>query len=387
MPFSRYLTQKELEATVEEIMMEPNSDQSVQSDIVAFIEDASNNNNLELVVPDNTELPFTLSTENPEWDDESLESKRRLMLSTNDRLASTVKWKKGYHTLPRIQHYWSTEEDKGIDLVKRCMSRNRFQSIKQNLHLSDNSILDKNDKISKVRPFSDVITKKIYSLMNKWYITLAASKPVRFRFKLWCLCSSDGYLFYSTPYGVAQNQTHSNLGLGGDKPVNHQIFFDNFFHHSNSSYILQNNGYFVTGTIRENRTNKCPMENCKLFKDILAPAIDEVRYDNQGHLMISHANKARRRCRLRNTRVCYRCTKSTSTYETEGILNLSMRSLELCRLEELMHDYLCDYLVSDFSCQECNSTMTIVNKRRVVVEPEVLVIALKRYICNERMEP
>nr|CAH7723278.1 unnamed protein product [Callosobruchus chinensis] len=90
---------------------------------------------------------------------------------------------------------------------------------------------------------------------------------------------------------------------------------------------------------------------------------------------------------LRNTRVCYRCTKSTSTYETEGILNLSMRSLELCRLEELMHDYLCDYLVSDFSCQECNSTMTIVNKRRVVVEPEVLVIALKRYICNERMEP
>nr|CAH7735534.1 unnamed protein product [Callosobruchus chinensis] len=153
MPFSRYLTQKELEATVEEIMMEPNSDQSVQSDIVTFIEDASNNNNLELVVPDNTELPFTLSTENPEWDDESLESKRRLMLSTNDRLASTVKWKKGYHTLPRIQHYWSTEEDKGIDLVKRCMSRNRFQSIKQNLHLSDNSILDKNVKISKVDPF------------------------------------------------------------------------------------------------------------------------------------------------------------------------------------------------------------------------------------------
>nr|CAH7751537.1 unnamed protein product [Callosobruchus chinensis] len=116
MPFSRYLTQKELEATVEEIMMEPNSDQVVgishiyvymciivQSTIVAFIEDASNNNNLELVVPDNTELPFTLSTENPEWDDESLESKRRLMLSTNDRLASTVKWKKAQieyaHTL------------------------------------------------------------------------------------------------------------------------------------------------------------------------------------------------------------------------------------------------------------------------------------------------
>nr|CAH7714928.1 unnamed protein product [Callosobruchus chinensis] len=104
-------------------------------------------------------------------------------------------------------------------------------------------------------------------------------------------------------------------------------------------------------------------------------------FDKLGKVLVLPSHK------LRNTRVCYRCTKSTSTYETEGILNLSMRSLELCRLEELMHDYLCDYLVSDFSCQECNSTMTIVNKRRVVVEPEVLVIALKRYICNERMEP
>nr|CAH7762508.1 unnamed protein product [Callosobruchus chinensis] len=239
MPFSRYLTQKELEATVEEIMMEPNSDQSVQSDIVAFIEDASNNNNLELVVPDNTELPeqsFTLSTENREWDSsdyESLESKSGLMLSTNDRLASTVKWKKGqieYAHTPVSDEFRSCEELKNslkyvtihchvfsiIGLLKKTKELILFQSIKQNLHLSENSILDKNDKFSKVRPFFDVITKKIYSLMNKWYITLAASKPVRFRLKLWCLCSSDGYLFYSIPYGDAQNQTHSNLGLGGD---------------------------------------------------------------------------------------------------------------------------------------------------------------------------
>nr|CAH7765853.1 unnamed protein product [Callosobruchus chinensis] len=70
-------------------------------------------------VPDNTELPdqsFTLSTENPEWDstdDESLESKRRLTLSTNDRLASTVKWKKGqieYAHTPISDEFRSCEE-------------------------------------------------------------------------------------------------------------------------------------------------------------------------------------------------------------------------------------------------------------------------------------
>nr|CAH7739187.1 unnamed protein product [Callosobruchus chinensis] len=75
---------------------------------------------------------------------------------------------------------------------------------------------------------------------------------------------------------------------------------------------------------------------------------------------------------LRNSRVCYRCTKSTSTYETEGMLNLSMRSLEPCRLEELMHDYLGDYLVSDFSCQGyiCNEDGTIKKHEGEVMFPD-----------------
>nr|CAH7715080.1 unnamed protein product [Callosobruchus chinensis] len=141
MPFSRYLAQKELEAAVEEIVMEPNDDQSDGMDAVYIPpevdtltdeEDVNDDMNpreseepidivgtFELHVPDNTELPdqsFTLSTENPEWDssgDESLESKRRLTLSTNDRLASTVKWKKGqieYAHTPISDEFRSCEE-------------------------------------------------------------------------------------------------------------------------------------------------------------------------------------------------------------------------------------------------------------------------------------
>nr|CAI5827507.1 unnamed protein product [Callosobruchus analis] len=104
------------------------------------------------------------------------------------------------------------------------MSRNRFQSIKQNLHLSDNSILDKNDKFAKVRPFFDVINKKILQFgMLSFNLSIdeqivpyfgrhsckmfIKGKPVRFGFKLWCLCSSDGYLFYSILYGGAQNHS------------------------------------------------------------------------------------------------------------------------------------------------------------------------------------
>lgn len=66
-------------------------------------------------------------------------------------------------------------------------------------------------------------------------------KPVRFGFKLWCLCSSDGYLFRFIPYGGASIEK-SDLGLGAvvvlklmsviENPS--RLFFDNVF----SSYKL-----------------------------------------------------------------------------------------------------------------------------------------------------
>lgn len=198
----------------------------------------------------------------------------------------------GYHTLPQTHLFWSNDEDKGVEIVKKCMSRNRFTSIKQNIHLSDNDQLNKDDKFSKIRPLVDILNKKnlqwgIFSFSLsideqmvpyfgrhscKMFIK---AKPVRFGYKLWCLCSSDGYLFYTLPYAGAQNKKYSELGLGGDvvmnllsvvkNPLHHQIFFDNFFSSYKLFLHLKNKGFFAVGTIRENRTNNCPIENCKSF--------------------------------------------------------------------------------------------------------------------------
>ncbi|KAK9730796.1 Transposase IS4 [Popillia japonica] len=139
----------------------------------------------------------------------------------------------GYHTLPRIPMYWSSDEDKGVNIVQKCMSRNKFQNIKRNLHLSDNSLLDKNDKFAKVRPFLNMLNDKnlqfgifsfnlsIHEQMIPYFgrhscKMFIKGKPVRFGFKLWCLCSSDGYLFYSLPYGGASMKNEkSSLGMGG----------------------------------------------------------------------------------------------------------------------------------------------------------------------------
>ena len=82
------------------------------------------------------------------------------------------------------------------------------------------------------------------------------------------------FLFYSLPYaGQEPNKKFSSLGLGGDvvlnllsvveKPINHQIFFDNFFSSFKLFVHLKNNGFFATGTIRDNRLFKCPLEETK----------------------------------------------------------------------------------------------------------------------------
>lgn len=100
------------------------------------------------------------------------------------------------------------------------------------------------------------------------------NKPVRFGFKLWCLCSSQGYLYQFIPYGGAnQQKENSGLGLGSDIVLKllslvesaneHRVFFDNFFSSYNLFCELNNKGYAAVGTIRDNRTAKCPLEENK----------------------------------------------------------------------------------------------------------------------------
>lgn len=199
----------------------------------------------------------------------------------------------GYHTLPATKLYWSKDEDKGVMLVRNCMSRNRFDSIKQNIHFSDNEQLDKSDKFSKLRPLFDMINEKnmqfgVFSHnisideemvpyfgrhSCKMYIK---GKPIRFGFKLWCLCSSNGYLYKFIPYGGKTSTRENELGLGENivlellsvvqKPSVHRIFFDNFFSSYKLFSLLQEKGFYATGTIRENRTCNSTMETVKSMK-------------------------------------------------------------------------------------------------------------------------
>ena len=192
----------------------------------------------------------------------------------------------GYHTLPNERLYWSTDEDVGVAAVYEKMSRNRFQEIKRFFHLSDNSCLDPNDKLAKLRPFLEIfqenllqfgVFEKDLSLDEqmvpyygkhscKMYIK---GKAVKFGFKIWVLASSQGFPFRFEVY-TGRKTNASNLPLGEQVVLNltdclvskesHTLYMDRFFSSTGLFRKLKTEHHLrCTGTVLENRTERCPL--------------------------------------------------------------------------------------------------------------------------------
>lgn len=68
----------------------------------------------------------------------------------------------GYYTLPQEHLYWSEDEDMSTQCVRKCLSKNRWNEIKRNLHFNDNrNILPdgSNKKCFKIAPLYDMLNK------------------------------------------------------------------------------------------------------------------------------------------------------------------------------------------------------------------------------------
>lgn len=219
----------------------------------------------------------------------------------------------GYHKLPRERQYWSYDEDIGVPLVSNCMSRNRFLEIKRNLHLVDNSSAsDSRDKMFKVRPLCDMLIQKycqydvfhedisIDESMIKYYghhptKQYIRGKPIRFGYKNWVAASSDGYCYSFDLYcGKTTENTKEPLGTRVVKlllskipaiPEEHTVYFDNFFTSCDLLIALKKTGYKATGTIRENRTKKCPLRPVNSMKKSARAEYDH-RFDTKNELLL-----------------------------------------------------------------------------------------------------
>jgi len=218
----------------------------------------------------------------------------------------------GYVPLPRRRMYWEQAADCHNPVVANFMTRDRFDEIMRYLHLADNNDLNKNDKFAKVRPLFDSLNRSFLErFCQEKHLSIDESmvpyfgrhgckqfirgKPIRFGYKVWCLNTTLGYLVQFQAYQGKGSVTHQELGLGGSVvldlishlPVGpkYNLYFDNFFTSPRLLDELTVRGFGATGTLRSNRTDKCPLIPPNEMKKKDRGFIDH-RYDSAGQLIV-----------------------------------------------------------------------------------------------------
>ena len=197
----------------------------------------------------------------------------------------------GYHKLPTEDSYWSTSSDLACPIASESMSRDRFRKIKRFIHFADNCDLNQNDKYAKIRPLYDHLNQRLQQFgvfekdlsidesMVPYYgmhsgRMFIKGKPVRFGYKIWALCSKNGYPFNLQLYAGASDRTEEPLGQRVTKqlaaichnPCQHTLTFDNFFTSYQLMEELTHMGFRATGTVKDNRTNRCPLNSKEMKK-------------------------------------------------------------------------------------------------------------------------
>lgn len=197
----------------------------------------------------------------------------------------------GYTTVPNRRLYWSTSCDTRNLSVTNCgMTSKRFELIISSLHFADNSNIDANDKIFKVRSLFDHFNKLFIEMAEPlpqiWAIDEAMEpyfgrhhmkqfirgKPVRFGFKFWCLCSREGILLKFKLYEGRDGNRDNNMGVGESVVTNLALnlvpkgssgFIDNFFTSLPLLEKFKNENINLTGTLRKDRIRSVPLADFK----------------------------------------------------------------------------------------------------------------------------
>ena len=206
----------------------------------------------------------------------------------------------GYSPNPGKRYFWDQGADTRNNAIYNAMRRNRFERIMQCLHLNDNTALNRQDKFSKVRPMVELLQRKfmqhfqpsqhlshdesIIEYFGKHSCKQCIrNKPIRFGYKVWCLSSTYGYLIN---FDLYQGKTHEGntelekvVGkcsatvlhllekLPADKKnLPYVLYFDNLFSSYELVMHLKSMNYLCTGTIRENRLRKCPIDSVQMLK-------------------------------------------------------------------------------------------------------------------------
>lgn len=205
----------------------------------------------------------------------------------------------GFHRLPGMKMYWSSDKNFHVPRIANTMTVKRFLKITRYIHINNNeNMAQKNDpsydRLYKVRPLISKLNEKFEEAFEpsrylsvdecmvgfkgrstmKQYMPL---KPTKRGFKIWALaCSVTGYLLKFKIYEGKSITTEE--GTLGERTVleltqhfqnqSHIIFFDNFFTSFELLSRLLSRNIFACGTFRVNRRHfpKELLENQKRMK-------------------------------------------------------------------------------------------------------------------------
>ena len=241
----------------------------------------------------------------------------------------------GYHTVPEEQQYWSTQPDLRVEIVAKTMSRNRYLEIKKYMHFADNFKLTPRNKMSKFSPLYDMMNKNLvqfnifHSLVSidesmvpyfgrhraKMFIK---GKPIRFGYKIWCICGNDGFPYQMKIYqGKEDNRESLLLGttvvndlldviISKSDITCHELYFDNFFTSYKLLSELSDKGVRATGTVRETRIANATKKIIS-SKDLKKEERGTVRYDGIDHTLGSTSQGRCKVCSKNTKNICKKC--------------------------------------------------------------------------------
>lgn len=177
---------------------------------------------------------------------------------------------------PVISLYWSTRDIIATPFFGKVMTRDRFQLLLRFLHFNDNSETNKADKLYKIRPIYDSITRsfsKVYTpsinlsideAMIRYFGRLSfktynPKKPAKYGMKAYKICDATGYTYRFRMY-LGKEETGKpgiiNLVLDMMKDLlykGYRLFMDNWYSSPLLFRELWNRQTHAAGTVRMTR--------------------------------------------------------------------------------------------------------------------------------------
>ncbi len=276
----------------------------------------------------------------------------------------------GYHSVPQRRRMWETKADCHNSLVADAIRRREADAVLACLHFRDNMKIEPNgDNYYKVRPifhnlnqaskrwFSSYQKFSVDEVMIPYYGRHSSKqyihgKPVKYGFKVWAICTSDGSGVWFEPY-CGRHTLIQDGGFGQGPNVvldlvqkvgllpGSQVFFDNLFTSFPLLRQLSEMGLAGTGTVRQNRLKKVTLIPTKkeMGKKTLERGYSKAVYkedqvlvawkDSKGVFVASNKHSAessttcKRFCRTKRTHIMVRIPDMIREY------NIGMGGVDL----------------------------------------------------------